>query len=118
MVVLTRSNKVGYIFHRTRSSQAKACTITYDKWKALPIPSKVLIFPNAVKKKCTSISAQSHSTPQQSPKKNDTMLPTDTTVPLPLPLKREMYTHAVRNAAKSPTNFEHYFEMIAGNGDQ
>ncbi len=92
MVVLTRSNKACYIFHQTRSSWAKACPITYDKWKALPIPSKVLIVPNAVKKKHASILAQSPSTPQQSPKKNDTAPPTDTTVPLPLPLKREMYT--------------------------
>ncbi len=91
MVVLTRSNKVGYIFHQTRSSQDKVCIITYDKWKALPILSKVLIVPNDVKKKCASILVQSPSTPRWSFKKNDTALPTDTTVSLPLLLKRDMY---------------------------
>jgi hypothetical protein len=96
MIVLTRSNKAIYIFQRTRSSQAKASTITYDKWKALPIPSDVLIVPNVVKKELASISAQSPSTLQQSSKKNDTTQPTDTTVPLPLPLKREMYTRIWR----------------------
>ncbi len=96
MVVLTRSNRAGYIFHRTRSSWAKACTIIYYKWKALPIQSKVLIVPNAVKKKCASILVQSLSTPWQSSKKNDTAPPTDTTVPLPSTLKREMYAQICR----------------------
>jgi hypothetical protein len=91
MVVLTGSNKAGYIIHQTRSSWAKTCAITYDKWKALPIPSKVLIFPNAVEKRRTSILAQSPSTSQQSPKKNDTLPPTNPMVPLPFPLKREMF---------------------------
>ncbi len=91
MVVLTRSNKAGHIFHRTRSSQANACTIPYDKWNALTIPSEVFVVPHAVKKIHTFILAQSPSTAHQSPKKNDTAPPTDTTVPLPLLLKREMY---------------------------
>jgi hypothetical protein len=119
MLVLTRSNKKGYIFNQRRSSHAKVCAITYDKWRARPIPSKVLIFPNAVKKKCASLSAQSPSTPQLSPKKNNTARPTDTTVPLPLPLKREMFAQiCFRECYKVSRKLELYFEMIAGNGDQ
>jgi hypothetical protein len=56
--------------------------------ESTPILSEVLIVPNNVKKKSASILAQSPSTPQGSPKKNDTAPPTDTTVPLPLPLKK------------------------------
>jgi hypothetical protein len=96
MVVLTRSNKAGYIFHQKKTSWAKACAITYDKWKELSILFKVIIVPNAVKKKCAYILVQSPSTPQQSPKKNDTAPPTDILLPLPSLLKRDMYAQICR----------------------
>jgi hypothetical protein len=81
--------------------------VKHIKWKAHTIPSKVLLsaikreHPKSVKKKSASIAAKKKkqasiavpfpSTPAQSPKKNDIAPPTDTTLPLTLPLKRKMF---------------------------
>jgi hypothetical protein len=102
MVATTKSNKADHVSHRTRSSLAKRI-----KWKAHTIPSKVLLSaikrerPKSVKKKSVSIAAEKKkqasivapfpSTPPQSPNKNDIAPPTNTTLPLMLPLKRKIF---------------------------
>jgi hypothetical protein len=102
MVAATRSNKVDHVSHRTQSSLEKRI----KKWKAHTIPSKVLLSaikrerPKSVKKNSTSIAVEKKkqafilapfpSTPPQSPNKNNIAPPTDTTLPLTLPLKRKM----------------------------
>jgi hypothetical protein len=105
MVATTRSNKMDHVSHQIRSSLAKRI-----RWKAHTIPSEVLLFaikrerPKSVKKKSASIAAEKKkqasivapfpSTPpqyHQTKMKNDIAPPTDTTLPLKLPLKRKMF---------------------------
>ena len=90
-IVETRSDRCFHIYHRTRASRAKACAKSYDKWKRLTIPSKVLIVPKPKKKKKKSAKVPP-CTPACGAKLSPPKLPpmTDTTIPLSSALKREM----------------------------